>query len=189
MARWAVVTGERGHNKADFVMGVAEELRAAGVRVAGYVQRRRHDGAEKGHDLQRLSTGERILLSQDGVAAKGISQDAFCTYAFHVDAFARAFEWLRQDAQGAQVLVLDDISKLETQGNGHAAALAWALSQHDKVVLVSARASQLFYVVENFGLDGEPVAAAELSAEAPEPRAFARAIASSLGGHGSAPGR
>jgi nucleoside-triphosphatase THEP1 len=86
MARWAVVTGERGHNKADFVMGVAEELRAAGVRVAGYVQRRRHDGAEKGHDLQRLSTGERILLSQDGWRPRASADPSHLR--FHVDAFA-----------------------------------------------------------------------------------------------------
>lgn len=176
MARWAVVTGEKGHDKAGFVLGVAEELRAAGLRVAGFVQRRRYDGDQKGHDLQRLATGEKIVLAQGGVAAKAVSQEAFCTYAFRNDAFEQAFAWMREDAKGADVLVLDDVSKLETQGKGHAAALEWALKQEGKVVLISARASQLFYVVENFGLEDDPVAAAELPVGAGERKAFAQAI-------------
>lgn len=177
MGRWAVVTGEKGHKKAEFVLDVAARLREAGLRVAGFVQRRRDDGAEKGHghDLERLSTGERIVLSKDGVAAQKVSQEAFCTYAFENDSFAQAFAWLREDGKDADVLVLDDVSKLETQGKGHCAALAWALAQPGRVVLISARASQLFYVVENFGLEDEPVAAAELPDA--DPSAFARALA------------
>ncbi|MGC4115058.1 MAG: DUF2478 domain-containing protein [Myxococcales bacterium] len=180
MARWAVVTGHKGDKKAEFVLGVAKALEAAGLRVAGFVQRRWHDGDQKGHDLERVATGERLRLSQDGVAAKSISQDAFCTYAFENDGFARAFEWLREDGRAADVLVLDDVSKLETQGKGHAAALTWALAQADKLVVISARASQLFYVVENFGLQDDPIAAAELPVGEDGLSEFAREIARAL---------
>ena len=181
MARWALVSGEKGHNKADFTLGVVEELRAAGLKVAGFVQRRRYDADQKGYDLLRLASGERIVLAQGGVAARQVSQEAFCSFAFRNDAFEQAFGWLRQDAEGAQVLVLDDVSKLEVQGKGHAAALGWALAQPGKVVLLCARASQLFYVVESFGLESDPVAAVELPVGLEERAAFVRALAAFRG--------
>ena len=177
MARWALISSEKGQGRASFTLGVVAELRAAGLHVAGFVQRPRTDGDEKGYELQRLATGERIVLAQGGVAAKGPSQESFCTYAFRNDAFELAFGWIRQDAAAAEVLVLEDVSKLEVQGKGHAASLAWALEQPGKVVLISVRASQLFYVVETFGLEGDPVATAELPISDADRAAFVSSIA------------
>lgn len=176
MARWALITGEKGTGKADYVLGVAMRLRMAGLRVAGFVQLRK-GGPEgpKGYELLRLANGKKIALAQEGVAARDPSQEAFCTYAFSNDAFEQACGWVKEDAAKADVLVLDDVSKLETQGKGHAAALAWALQQPGKIVLISARASQLFYVVENFGLD-EPLAALELPVKDAARAAFVDAL-------------
>lgn len=166
MARWALISGEKGHNKSALALELVERLKAEGVRAAGFVQLRHYDeSGEKGYQLLRLATGERLVLARGGVAPRDASQEAFCSYAFDNDAFARAHRWLQEDLPAAPLVVLDDISKLEVQGKGHAAALASALAQPDKVVLVCARASQLFYVVENFGLGDEPVDALELPAD------------------------
>lgn len=177
MASWALISGERQHNRADFLLDVIARLRAGGARVAGFAQQRRYDAnGAKGYQLLRLATGETQTLAVGGVAARGVSQEAFCSFAFLNDAFGEARAWIEADAGSAQVLVLDDVSKLEVQGKGHAASLAWALKQAGKVVLISARASQLFYVIENFGLDDEPVAALELPVDDAARDEFVRAV-------------
>lgn len=164
--RWALISSEKGHKRADLTLAIAERLRAGGARVAGFVQLRCRDSHDqKSFEMMRLTTGERAQLAAEGVGAKGPTQEGFCTYAFDNSAFERAFAWLQADAPNADVLVLDDVSKLETQGKGHAASLAWALEQPGKTVLISVRASQLFYVMENFGLlVDDPIAAIEMPA-------------------------
>jgi nucleoside-triphosphatase THEP1 len=178
MARWALVSSEKKHDKVALVLRLIDALQSRGVAVGGFVQLRCYDAQEhKGYQLQRLATGEKITLAQGGVGARGPSQEAFCSYAFRNEAFEQACLWIKADAARAQVLFLDDVSKLEVQGKGHAASVAWALSQLDKVVVLCARASQLFYVVENFGLDGDPVDALELPVDAAAEERFVAAIA------------
>jgi nucleoside-triphosphatase THEP1 len=181
MARWALISGEKGHNKAELTLEMVARLKAGGAKVGGFVQLRHIDAQEqKGYELLRLTTGERITLAVGGVAAKGASQEAFCTYAFRNDAFEQARRWLQADAVGCDVLVLDDISKLEVQGKGHAASLTWALAQEGKMVLICARASQLFYVVENFALADDPVDALELPVDGAAHDRFVRSLLSCI---------
>ena len=180
MSRWALISGNKGDHKPDVVSAIAERLSSMGVSVGGFVQLARYDArGEKGYELLRLRTGERLTLALGGVAAKKVSEEAFCSYAFDNDAFARAERWIEEDvAARCRLLVLDDISKLEVQGKGHARSLAYALSrQADQVVLISARASQLFYVVENFGLEDDPVDALELPVDDAAKERFVRALA------------
>ncbi|MGI5865425.1 MAG: nucleoside-triphosphatase [Myxococcales bacterium] len=165
MARWAVITGEKGHRKAELGLEVAELLRSRGVRVAGIVQLGFKDPAseQKRYELQRVSNGERIALAVEGVVPKEPTEELFCTLAFRNDAFDLACRWVQEDAAEADVVVIGEVSKLEIGGKGHAASLQFALGLDDsKVVLITARASQLFYVMENFGLQDDPVAALEM---------------------------
>ena len=168
MARWALITGEKGERKAELALEVAEALRARGLRVAGIVQLGFKDeqAEQKRYELQRISNGERVFLAVDGVVAKGPTEEGFCTFAFRNEAFDLARSWMEEDAAGAEVLVVGEVSKLEIADKGNAACLKWALAQDDsKVVLVAARASQLFYVMEQFGLQDDPVAALEMPGE------------------------
>jgi nucleoside-triphosphatase THEP1 len=176
MADWALVACEQSGPKADFVEGLARGLASRGARVGGFAQPPRLDErGDKGYELVRLSTGERRVLALGAVAPHGPLEELFCEYAFLQDGFALARQWLEQDA-GADVLILDGISKLEIAGRGHARSLAFALAlPAPKLVVVAARSSQLFYVMERFNLP-EPVAYVELPAEEAERAAFARAV-------------
>jgi nucleoside-triphosphatase THEP1 len=179
MSRWALISGNKGDHKPEIVSAIAGRLSSMGVAVGGFVQLARYDArGEKGYELVRLRTGEKLTLALGGVAAKKVSEEAFCSYAFDNDAFARARRWIEEDAAHCRLLVLDDISKLEVQGKGHAPSLSYALSRPaDRVVLISARASQLFYVVENFGLEGDPVDALELPVDEEAKERFVSALA------------
>jgi nucleoside-triphosphatase THEP1 len=168
MARWALISGDKGHDKAALALQIAERLRARGVKVGGFVQRSWRDEAadQKRYELVRLGKPEKALLAVDGEVAKGPDREEFCSYAFRNDVFSLACQWMREDAQQAQVLVIGEVSKLEASGKGHASSMRVALEQDDsKVVLVLARASQLFYVMESFGLSDDPLAALEMPAD------------------------
>ena len=167
MARWALISGESGVENAACAMEVLGRLKGDGIRIAGFVQRKsRNERGEKRYHLERLSTGERAILAVDGVAAKGPSEEFFCSMAFHNDAFDAANRWVKEDAAGADLLLLDGISKLEVSGKGHCATLEKALRLRKPVILICVRASQLSYVIERFALhDDKMVAALELPAD------------------------
>jgi len=88
----------------------------------------------------------------DGEEQAGLN--AVCSFSFSEAALAEGRGWLESDALVDRVLVLDEISKLEVRGFGHSEALRWALGLGDDVVLLlSVRGDQLYYVVEEFGLE------------------------------------
>jgi nucleoside-triphosphatase THEP1 len=178
MARWALLSEENGEARANRALAIVEHFAAASVRVAGFVQRKRVDPqGPKRYEVVRLRDHETVALAVGGPMARGPAGENICTLAFHDGGFDAARRWLEEDAPGADVLVLDGIGKVEASGRGHAAALDAALRQPDKVVLICARASLLFSVVERFGLEEETmVAALELPADEAAMDAFVRAI-------------
>lgn len=151
---------------ASLALSVIGRLDSSGVRTAGFVQRKsRNERGEKRYDLERLHSPDRAVLAIDGVAAKGPNEEFFCSMAVHNDGFVAAGRWIEEDAAGADVLLIDEISKLETAGKGHAATFQRVLQRDDALVLFCVRASELFYVLERFALPDETmVAAIELPA-------------------------
>lgn len=179
MARWAIISGEDGEQNAALALELVAELRSAGVRVGGYVQRKyvAADG-KKGYDLVRLRDHETVPLAFEGAAAKGPGEETFCSLVFQQTGFDAARRWLEEDAPLSDLLVLDAISKLEVSGKGHATTLEAALRVPDKLVLLCVRASQFVYAFERFKLaDLEVVAELELPAESAARTAFARELA------------
>ena len=80
------------------------------------------------------------------------------------------------------MLVIDELGKLEARGEGHAQALRWALGLgDDKVLLLSVRGDMLFYVVENFELEGRVAGYMEIPAAPEELAAQAEQLAAMLG--------
>jgi nucleoside-triphosphatase THEP1 len=90
-----------------------------------------------------------------------------CSFAFSQAGFQTSHDWLKQDAEWAQVLVIDEISKLEVRGEGHAQALRWALGLDDgRILLLSVRGQQLFYVMEAFALEARVAGYLEIPVDA-----------------------
>ncbi len=168
MAHWALITGERGEGKTSLALRLIARLRAAGLRVEGFVQRALDDadGARAGYDLVRLANEESAPLARRGTDPHG-TRPTVCHYVFEPGVFARGCTWLREDAARAEVLLLDEVGRLEAGGRGHAEAIRLALGlPPPKVVVLSVRAEMLFAVVQRFLGDDpvEPVAALEAPA-------------------------
>jgi len=179
MSRWALISDEHTQARVECILDVARELRARGVSVGGFIQQRSAPGeGPGGFELVRLAKpGERAVLAQkpakDGVAV----DDAACDYLFDDVAFKRALEWIREDAQSCELLVLDVISKMESYGHGHARSLRTAL-ESGRVVLLGVRASELSAVVDEFQLDTDSVVSwLELPVTEAERSRFVRKLA------------
>ena len=132
------------------------------------------DGERVGHRRVRIGRGEELVVARPGAAARGPHEETFCSFVFDNDAFGAARRWIEEDAAGAGVLLIDEVSKLEIAGKGHHDAVAWALGA-DRLVVLAVRADQLFGVMERFALD-EPVASFD-AAEQDGIEVFADAVA------------
>ena len=162
MTRWALIVGGRGAGKTAMTARVVELLEAGGLTVGGVVQRALEDGGERtGYVACRVGGAESRLLAWKGRPPGGADAPFdFCSFTFDGGAFESARSWVRAASVGADVVVIDEISKLETGGGGHHDAIREALGGR-ALVLLSVRADELFRVMERFGL-AEPVAYLEL---------------------------
>jgi len=151
-----VVYGPRGAGKTTATLRLAEKFGAQGLRVGGFFQRTTTDDLDRrGYDLVRVADKTAAVpLARPGVPKDQATESSVCSFVFAREAFVKGLEWLRADAAWADVLVIDEVSKLEVSGEGHFAALRWAAALEARmIVLLSVRAEQLFYVVEKFELE------------------------------------
>lgn len=168
-ARWALIAGAKGAGKSGTAARVVEGLAARGAVVGGVIQEALHDEGERvAYRAVRVGApGDAVLLARRGAAPEGARAEAlcaFCSFTFDEDAFAEAGAWVRKAARECDVVVVDEVSKLEASGGGHHDAIREALTGRALVLLV-VRADQLFAVVERFGL-GDAVASLEVGDEA-----------------------
>ena len=164
MARWALLVGGKGVDKTSLAERVAAELAARGLRVAGVVQDPvEEDGERRGYVARRIGASETVVVARKGAAEAGSNEATVCSFVFDASAFERAREWIRQSSREADVVVIDEVSKLEVARGGHHDAIREALRGNAIVVLV-VRGDQLFSVVERFAL-GEPAATLESADE------------------------
>lgn len=167
-ARWGLISGAKGAGKSSTASRVAGLLAARGVTGGGVIQEALHeDGDRVAYRARQLGVpDDAVLLARRGAAPEGARADAvcsFCSFMFDDDAFAKAGAWIRDAARACEVVVIDEVSKLEASGGGHHDAIRDALGGRALVVLV-VRADQLFAIVERFGL-GDAVATLEVGDE------------------------
>ena len=146
----AAVLGEPGSGKTTRVTDLARRLEAQGSRVGGLVQPVQYKGEHRTgyHVLDLLSGQERLLASRlpDGRKEGGLG--------FRFD--QESWEWAGQrlqDAMGhADILVLDEMGRLEARGEGHLPALRQALGREGPAAfLLAVRADQADAIQERLG--------------------------------------
>lgn len=119
-ARIAAVVGEPGTGKTTLVMGVAQSLRDAGLRVGGVVQPALEaSGIRTGYDLMDVATGETRPFARLATGPRPGSP----RFAFDESGWAWAADRIRKGRQSVDVLVADEIGRQEAAGGGHLAVL------------------------------------------------------------------
>jgi tRNA (adenine37-N6)-methyltransferase len=155
LAPVVVVSGPPGAGKTTAMLRLAELLSAGGARVGGFFQQTTVDElGRRGYDLVRFrDRSQPIVLARREAPRDQTTEAAPCPFVFSRDAFASGLAWIREDAASADVLVIDEVSKLEMGDGGHCDAVRWALALESRpLLLLSVRADQLSAVVERFEL-------------------------------------
>ncbi len=121
-----VVTGGRGAGKTTMTWELAGRLRARGLQVLGFVQRRLvRAGRAVGYELVDLRSDERRLLCarRRGLVRRMVSPKWREEVSWWCD--ERGFEWARTLREGrGDVAVVDELGSLELKGGGHWPAVA-----------------------------------------------------------------
>jgi len=127
------VTGSIGAGKTSFLLTLAETAKKAGVHVGGFIQKRVDitGNLANAYDLVRLQTGETLR-----VATRSASRQ----FEFNDDVFQTAFKWIRNDLPTSQLILIDEIGLIESEGRGHAGTLSYLLEQNlPKTICISLR--------------------------------------------------
>ncbi len=156
---WALLVGAKGGSRTARLREVIAALGARSVKVGGVVQEP-IEGTDlrDGYAAREVAGTGRATLARRATpgAPDDLSAQVICSFAFDPDALATVRAWVERDARVADVVALDEVSKLEVARAGHHDAVVSAL-RGPALPLLSVRADQLFAVMERFGLD-EPVA-------------------------------
>lgn len=163
-APWALIAGARRTGKTSLARAAIAGLRERGLRVVGVLQEAvEREGERQAYEAVRVAEPtDRVIVARRGAPASG--ETPICSFSFDDAAFARVASWLAEDEVSADVIVIDEVSKAESRGRGHAAAIDRAL-QGAALVVLCVRADELSFVVDRFAL---PDAVASLDTTAPQ---------------------
>jgi nucleoside-triphosphatase THEP1 len=182
MTKWAAVVGARNSGKTATVCSIVDRLVAGGATVGGVVQQPVQEEAERtGYVAHRVGGQETHVLAWRGPAPPDSRPEArspFCNFVFDEDGFALAREWIREAVRRCDVVVIDEVSKMEVERRGHHDAVREALNG-PAIVLLSIRGDYLFALMEHYELD-EPVACLDLL-ESHDAEAFAADLLRAVG--------
>jgi nucleoside-triphosphatase THEP1 len=157
------LVGARGSGKTSAVQRLSALLRERGVAVGGICQPA-HDG-RRGYDLLDLASGARRPFArrrgqpQRPDAEVDAAGGAALGFRFDPEGWGWAAQRLTQAWSSAEVLLVDELGKLEAAGGGHLAALASpfgrlaavAPAHHPLVLVLAVQRSVLADVERRFG--------------------------------------
>lgn len=113
-ASMVVIVGARGAGKTTATRHLAQELEERGLKVGGLVQPPLEgEQARVGYDLEDIRSGERIPLARRGAER----------FDFDDSAWSWAEERLKEAQRTCDVVVIDEVGRLEARGQGHIPAI------------------------------------------------------------------
>ncbi len=146
--RCLIVHGEIGSGKTQFAKRLVTAMEKQQVKVGGIIgPRLLHEGETIGYKVRDISTARERLLAT--LNPPGISVGRFYL-SEQALAFARAA--LERAARRDQVIVVDEVGRLELAGCGHAKALQVVLKS-EAVVVLCVRTCFVKNITEIFEID------------------------------------
>lgn len=165
------VIGSPGSGKTTLLAELCERLRTRGLELGGITQPALHvDGRRVGYELLDAATGERHPLAHRRTERR----EGELGYEFDAEAWPWARERIRAARLEREVLVVDELGRLEAGGEGHLPPLVETLAAtRARVHLLGVRADCAEAIAERLGRYD---LTRELSASEPDLEALVDAI-------------
>eukprot|EP01063_Lacrimia_lanifica_P007871 TRINITY_DN15049_c0_g1_i1.p2 TRINITY_DN15049_c0_g1~~TRINITY_DN15049_c0_g1_i1.p2 ORF type:complete len:235 (+),score=83.23 TRINITY_DN15049_c0_g1_i1:90-794(+) len=128
---WTLVTGQPGSGKTTLVKALVAELQRHGVRATGFYTDEvlAPGGARSGFDVVSLSGQRGVLARKHGPAG----QPKTGVYSVNVPEFEK-LALPAMDPTGAQVVVIDEVGRMELHSAAFRAAVTALLGRHVRVI-------------------------------------------------------
>lgn len=112
-----ILTGDVGQGKTTFAMSLQSQLKAKGIKTAGFFSLGVHENNQRiGFDLVDLLTGQQLVISRNLYQEGWIKQSH---YYFDPSAFQHESELLWQQVEaGTDILIIDEVGPLELNDSG-----------------------------------------------------------------------
>lgn len=144
-----IITGKIGSGKTTCIKKLAEKLNAENVSVGGiYTLRIMENGETTGYTMVDISSGnQEKLLDING----NDQQEKIGKYFISAEAIDRGNRALQQT--NAQLMVIDEVGKLELNGGGWSEILGKLLASRQNQLLISIRKEVLNEVMDKWNLN------------------------------------
>lgn len=144
MRRVAII-GARGSGKTTMLRELARLLQEAGVKVGGVIQPAIfHDQQRAGYLLEDITSHEQREFAQPNNGAPG--------FTFSSDGWLWAAQRIREARLHLDVVVVDELGRIEATGGGHLTPLQEPLPQvSDRIWLLGVRADAASVIEERLG--------------------------------------
>lgn len=146
--RLTLVVAPLNAGKTTHLLKLIDEAEHNGLVVSGVLALANPE--KTWYRLKDLSTTEsRLALSEK----QGLGKDRIGRFFINDEAFAWANALIEQSLETADVIVFDEIGKLETQEHGLAPSFHKALAQERATILAAVRDVHVKVVMKHFGLE------------------------------------
>jgi nucleoside-triphosphatase THEP1 len=149
--RCVILRGPTGSGKTTLVREVVARLRERGRTVAGILAPGLlQDGRRVGFDLVDLATGESTTLARETPHVEG-PHARWSRFAFADEGLALGRRALGRNAQGADVVVVDEVGPFELAGGGWAGSLDGLARDYQGALLLVVRETIVEAVRDRWG--------------------------------------
>jgi len=141
------VVGPKGSGKSTVIEELALELSRSGIRVGGVLQPAIvREGVRSGYSLLDLTTGERRPFAHP---SEGLQTGM--GYRFEEEGWSWPRQRILQALAEREVVVVDELGRLEADGKGHLPALLTEAEPHSSVWVLGVRADCAGQIEQRLG--------------------------------------
>ena len=157
------ITGLPGSGKTTLLRLLHSRATALGIDCGGFLQLRVEDRPAHAvaYQIKRLRTGRELTIAQ--------RRQSEC-FEFFEDAFIASRQWVLEEQDSCELMILDELGKLEANGDGHAESVEALRSvSPTRVIVVSLRKDALDVLCKRFHIPPQHVLDLDQQAEGAEP--------------------